>query len=149
MKKDYRFLNSANITPPPFFEKLTDAVSKSWNSLGSVACKLNQLNDGSFEILFFPALREVYGGKGDGEMVFPGFSFNVGRFVRAFDPSPAPKVSFDSLRTQFIPHLCFKGCIDKVSLKVNILECPPGGQEPVERVYCTGPKKGKIEAIEP
>lgn len=142
-----RFLNSAKITPPPFFEKLTEAVFKSWRSLGSVGCKLNELGDGSFEILFFPALREVYGGKDDGEVVFPGFNFNVGRFVRAFDQLPTPKVSFDSLRTQLIPHLCFKGCIDKVNLRVNILECPPGGQEAVERVYCIGPKKGKIEVI--
>jgi len=146
-KKNYRFLNSSKSTPPPFFDKLTAAVNKSWDSLGSVGCKISELSNGSFEVLFFPALREIYGGKADGEVVFPGFNFNIGRFVRAFDVSPAPKVTFDSLRSQLIPHLCFKGCIDKVVLRVNILESPPGGMEACERVYCTGPKKGQIEVI--
>lgn len=147
MKKDYHFMNSSNASPPPFFGKLIDALSKSWNSLGSVGCKVSEVSEGNYEVMFFPALREIYGGKSDGEVIFPGFNFNVGKFVRVFDNLPAPKVSFDSLRSQFIPHLLFKGYIDGIFLKVNIMECPPSGQEAVERVYTSGPKKGKIEAI--
>ena len=147
MKKGYHFTNSNNLTPPPFFDKLTDAITKAWQSMGSVGCKLNEVSDGSYEVMFFPALREIYGGKSDGEVIFPGFNFNVGLFVRVFDESPAPKVSFDSLRTQFIPHLLFRGYIDGKLIKVNILECPPCGQHPVERVYTSGPKKGQVEAI--
>lgn len=148
MKKGYHFTNSNNSPPPPFFERLTDALVKSWSSLGSVGCKLSQVSDGRYEVMFFPALREVYGGKEDGERMFPGFNFNVGLFVRVFDESPAPKVSFDSLRSQFIPHLLFKGYIDGTFVKVNILECPPNGSNPVERVWASGPKKGQVETIE-
>jgi hypothetical protein len=147
MKKGYHFINFNHLSPPPFFQKLTDALAHSWKSLGSIGCKLTEVSDGRYEAIFFPALREIYGGKSDGEVVFPGFNFNVGLFVRVFDESPAPKVSFDSLRTQYIPHLIFKGYIDGTFLKVNILECPPNGQYPVERVYASGPKKGQVETI--
>lgn len=146
MKRDYRFVNSCNSTPPPFLTKLTEAIGQCWNSMGSVGCKLSQRGANNYEVLFFPALREVYGGKSDGEVVFPGFSFNIGKFVRVFDGEP--KVAFDNLRRQLIPHLSFKGLIDGADVQVNILECPPGGQEAIERVYTSGPKKGTVEAIE-
>ena len=144
--KDYRFLNSSDAAPPPFFDKLTKAVAKSWDSLGSVGCKIGNRGD-HYEVIFFPALRECYGGQADGEVIFPGFNFNIGRFIRVFDVSPAPKAIFDSLRNQVISHLQFKGCIDGICIKVSILECPPGGQVAVERVYTAGPKKGQVEVI--
>jgi hypothetical protein len=147
MKKDYRFLNSSNLTPPPFFTKLTKAVADCWDSMGSVGCKVSETGDKNYEVMFFPALREIYGGKEDGGIVFPGFNFNIGKFVRVFDPSSPPKVSFDTLRSGFITHLLFKGYLDGNALKVRILETPPGGQQAVERVYTSGPKKGQVEAI--
>jgi hypothetical protein len=142
-----RFLNHNEESTPLFFGKLSAAVGKAWDSLGSVACKLNEVSEGNFEVMFFPALREVYGGKDDGDIIFPGFYFNVGKFVKVFDRSPAPKVAFDSVRKDFITHLMFRGYIDGVCLKVIIMECPPGGQEAVERVYTSGPKKGQVEVI--
>lgn len=145
MKKNYRFV-SKNDSPPAFFNRVTDALANSWNSLGSIACKFNEVN-GGFEIMFFPALREVYGGKDDGEVIFPGFHFNVGRFVRVFDKEPSPKVTFDSLRKNYIPHLLFRGYIEGNCVKIAIMESPPSGQAAVERVYTSGPKKGQIEAI--
>jgi hypothetical protein len=147
MKKDYCFLNSSNSTPPPFFGKLTKAIGDCWDSIGSVSCKLSEVGDKSYEAMFFPSLREIYGGQDDGGIVFPGFHFNIGKFVRVFDPSSPPKVSLDTLRSGFITHLLFKGYIDGNALKIRILEMPPGGQQAVERVYTSGPKKGQVEAI--
>lgn len=140
--KNYQFLS--NVEPPPFFEKLKNAVDKSWDSLGSVGCKLIKSKEG-YDVMFFPALREVYGGKGDGEMIYPGFNFNIGRFVRVFDKPP--KANFDTLRKCFIPHMQFKGCINGIVCKINILQCPPDNLRAAERVYTTGPNKGKIEVI--
>lgn len=146
MKKNYRLVNK-NDSPPAFFNRVTDALAKSWNSLGSIACKINEVSDGYFEIMFFPASREVYGGRDDGEVVFPGFHLNVGRFVRVFDKEPSPKVTFDSLRKNYIPHLLFRGHIEGNLVKIAIMESPPSGQTAVERVYTSGPKKGQVEAI--
>ena len=147
MKKNYHFA-SGDSPPPPFFDRLTDSLIKSWKSLGSIGIKINQVSDGHYEVMLYPALREVYGGKGDGEVMFPGFHLNIGSFVRMFDESPAPKVSFDSLRAQFIPHLLFKGYIEGIFVKINVLECPPNGSTPVERLWASGPKKGQVETIE-
>lgn len=143
--KNYHFLNSTDKTPA-FLKKLTDAVMTSWDSLGSVAYKLKEIN-GGYEVIFFPALREVYGGKADGEVIFPGFHFNIGKFVHVFDKPSGPKVIFDSLRRDFIPHLMFRGFIDGVALKIIIMECPPEGQNATERVYASGPNKGQVEVI--
>lgn len=138
-------LHTKNDVTPAFFEKLTTAVGESWKSMGSICCKLNELSDGYYEAMFFPALREIYGGKTDGDVVFPGFHFNVGKFVKLFDKSPAPKVSFDSLRQDFVPHLMFRGYVDGTCLKIIIMEHPPCGEEAVERAYVTGPKNGQVE----
>lgn len=145
--KNYHLLNSTNESPPTFLKKLTDAVMTSWDSLGSVACKLKEISNNYYEVVLFPALREVYGGKTDGEVIFPGFHFNVGRFIHIFDKSPAPKVTFDSLRKDFIPHLMFRGFIDGVALKIFIMERPPQGQTVSERVYASGPNKGQVEQL--
>lgn len=145
--KNYHFLNTTNESAPAFLKKLTDVIMTSWDSLGSVACKLKEVSNNYYEIMFFPALREVYGGKADGEVIFPGFHFNIGKFVHVFDKSPAPKVAFDSLRKDFIPHLIFKGFIDGVALKIIVMECPPQGQSATERVYASGPNKGQVEII--
>ena len=147
MKKD-RFLNLNTESPPTFFNKLTDAVTKSWSSLGSVACQFSEVSEGYFELMFFPALREVYGGKDDGDVIFPGIYFNIGKFVKVFDKSPAPKVVFDALRKDFIPHLMFRGYINGACLKVIIMESPPCGLKAVERIYTSGPKKGQVETIQ-
>jgi len=142
MKKHY----CLSKTPPKFFNKLTDVVSRSWTTMGSIACNVNEINDKHYEIMFYPALREIYGGKDDGEVIFPGFHFNIGRFVRVFDSSPAPKVSFDSLRKDYIPHLMFNGYIDGIFTKIAVMESPPSGREAVERIYAIGPRKGQVEA---
>lgn len=133
---------------PEFLEKLSKAASKSWHSQGSISCKAKESGDGKFDIMFFPTIREIYGGNKDGERFFPGFNFDIGKFIRVFDVSPSPKVSFDCLRTNFIEHLMFRGFIDGLSIKVAILSAPPSGQEAAERVYAVGPKIGVIEDIQ-
>ena len=132
---------------PTFMENLNKCITVSWQSKGSIACKINQVKDGSFEVMFFPALREVYGGKEDGKNVFAGFNFNVGKFVQVFDTSPPPLVWFDCVRKGYIDHLIFKGSIDKVIVKIAVLSTPPDGQRAVERIYTNGPKKGTVEKI--
>ena len=141
---EYQILNDSH---PPFLVKLMQFVAKSWTSLGSVACKFNKISEGYYEVMFFPALREVYGGKSDGNCVYPGFNFNVSRFVNSFDKSPRPKVVYDALCSDSISHLLFKGYLDGICLKVSIMSEPPCGQKAIERVHATGPKQGQVEPI--
>ena len=131
----------------PILEKLNAALQKSWQSLGSVACKINEEPD-CLEVMFFPAVRELHGGKHDGENMYAGFHLNVGRFIRVFDKNPMPKLLFDCLTKEMKHHLLFDGKIDGFNVKVAVLSEPPNGQNPVERLYTTGPKRGKIEKIE-
>lgn len=145
MQDDYKPLNVE--THPNFIVKLTQAVAKSWDSLGSVACKFNEISEGYYEVMYFPAVREIYGGKTDGECIFAGFHFNIGKFVKSFDKSPSVKVAFDALRSDVVPHLAFKGYIDGTCLKVLIMSEPPCGQRAIERIHASGPKRGQVETI--
>lgn len=136
-----------NGTPPVFYEKLSEALGKSWNSLGSINCEITQIEEQHYAVMFSPALREIYGGADDGENVFAGFNFNIGRFVQLFDKKPRPKVEFESLQRNSIPHLMFKGNVDGTELEIFIMERPVNTQKAVERLYTNGPKKGEVEAI--
>jgi hypothetical protein len=145
MKLNYQFFNRTK-TVPPFLTKLNERLSRSWGSLGSIGMNVTENSDG-YDIMFFPAVREIHGGAMDGEKFFPGFSLNIGKFVRVFDRNPAPKVVFDCLQNGVIDHLVFSGKIDGHNVKVAVLAGAPPTQSPVERVYTQGPKKGMIEPI--
>jgi hypothetical protein len=129
---------------PPFIGRLAETVAKSWESQGSVACKFAAKED-KYEVMFFPAIREVLGGKTDGERCYAGFQFNIGRFVRIFDK--CPKVLFDCMKRNTVEHIIFIGQIEGKNIKVAITAAPPTGQTPIERIYATGPKRGTIEKI--
>lgn len=133
---------------PPFIVKLTQAVSKSWTSLGSVACKFKNISEGYYEVMYFPALREIFGGKSDGNKTYPGFHLNIGKLAKAFDKSPGVKVTYDTLCIDTIPNIKFKGYVDGVCVKVFIMSQPPCGQKAIERIYAVGPKQGQVEPIE-
>lgn len=148
MKKTYQFFNRTKTTQPAFMGKLNSYLARAWGSLGSISLTINQSKLNEYEIMFFPAVRELHGGKNDGELYFPGFSLNIGKFIRVFDKDPSPKVKFDCLKNATIDHLLFVGRIDGCKVKVAILAGPPGNQPPVEKVYTQGPKKGMIEPIE-
>ena len=148
MKRTYQFFNRTKTIPPAFMNKLNEHVSNAWGSLGSIATSINQSKPDQYEIMFFPALRELHGGKEDGELYFPGFTLNIGKFIRIFDKNPSPKVVFDCMTKGVIDHLLFIGRIDGIKVKVAILSSPPQGQNPVEKVHTQGPKKGMIEPIE-
>jgi hypothetical protein len=148
MKRTYQFFNRTKTNPPTFMGKLNGYLARSWGSLGSISFSINQPKPNHYEIMFFPAVRELHGGKNDGELYFPGFKLNIGKFIRVFDKDPAPKVSFDCLQNCTVEHLLFVGRIDGCKIKVAVLSGPPQGQSPVEKVYTIGPKKGMIEPIE-
>jgi len=147
MKRTYQFFNRTKTVAPSFLPRLNAYLSKAWGSLGSISISINQPNPNEYDIMFFPAVRELHGGKTDGEMYFPGFTMNIGKFVRVFDKNPSPRVIFDCLQRETIDHLLFIGRIDGYKVKVAILSGPPQGQQPVEKVYMQGPKKGMIEPI--
>lgn len=147
MKRDYQIFNQDKLEPP-FMAKLNKKLGESWGSLGSISVRISQTDSGQYKILFFPAVREMYGGKQDGELFFPGFYLNIGKFIRIFDQNPAPKVVFDCSQNGQIDHLLFAGKIDTHDVKIAILSEPPNGQLPVEKVYAIGPKKGTIESNE-
>lgn len=128
----------------PFLQKIYEGVSRSWNSVGNITCKTNYKN-GHWQLMFFPAIREISGGQEDGKHVFSGFNLNIGRFSRIFDGPP--NVYFNCLRKDFIDHLRFKGTVDGNVVDVAFLPNPPPNQEAVERMYAYGPKKGMVEAI--
>jgi hypothetical protein len=148
MKRTYQFFNHTKNVYPAFMPKLNGYLAKAWGSLGSIAVNINQSKPNEYEIMFFPAVRELHGGASDGEMYFPGFTLNIGKFIRVFDKDPSPKVSFDCLQQNTVEHLLFVGRIDSCKIKVAVLSGPPQGQSPVEKVYTQGPKKGMIEPIE-
>ena len=147
MKRTYQFFNRTKTVPPAFMPKLNDCLARAWGSLGSISVSTNQPKPNEYEIMFFPAVRELHGGASDGEMYFPGFTLNIGKFIRVFDKDPSPKVTFDCLQQCTVEHLLFVGRIDGCRVKVAILSGPPQGQAPVEKVYTQGPKKGMIEPI--
>lgn len=148
MKRTYQFFNRTKTAYPAFMPKLNGYLAKSWGSLGSISLNINQPKPNEYEIMFFPAVRELHGGANDGELYFPGFNLNIGKFIRVFDKDPSPKVTFDCLKHETVEHLLFVGRIDGCKVKVAILAGPPQGQHPVEKVYTQGPKKGMIEPIE-
>ncbi len=131
----------------PFMHKLSNAVVQSWQSLGSVACKINEVGENKYEVMFFPAVREVHGGKNDGEQVYSGFNFNIGKFAKIGFDEP-PRVHFDCLRRNVLINIIFEGIIDGKQVKVAIVAAPPTGQRAIERIYATGPKKGLVEEIQ-
>jgi hypothetical protein len=137
-----------NTEPPPFLFKIKEALAKFWQSLGGTSMKVSQASDLGYEIMLFPAVRETYGGKEDGELYFPGFSLNVARFAQVFDREPAVEMIFDCLSRDVVDHFLFQGTIDGIAVKVAILAGPPSGQTPVERMYVQGSQAGTVKRIE-
>src|SRR5581483_1908463 len=93
---------------PKFLSKLNIALSNSWKSNGSVSCNITEAENNCWQIEFFPAVREILGGAEDGSTMYPGFHFNIGKFVKAFDRKHGVKVSFDCLK-QDSPSIMFEG----------------------------------------
>lgn len=143
MKRNYQFFNRTKIQPT-FLTKLQSKLSKAWGSLGSIEFNIEETDNG-YNLMFYPAVRELNGGACDGERFFPGFSLNLGKFIKVFD-SP-PKVIFDCLEAGTIDHLVFSGKIDGHAVYLKVLSAAPPCQPPVERVYTQGPKKDMIEPI--
>lgn len=141
--------NLTNEKTPAFLHKLGEMLSKSWFTLGSISCNVNQVGENEYEIMFYPAVREIYGGANDGERVFPGFAMNIGKFMKVFDKKPRPKVLFDSMNSNIVPHLLFDGYIDGVHAKIAVLNGPREGEEASEKFYAEGPKRGQVEPLTP
>ena len=97
--------------------------------------------------MFCPAIREIVGGAEDGMTYYPGFIFNIPKFIKLFDKGTG-KVALDCVRNDITAHLVFSGNIDGNSVKIAILVAPPDScQLPAERMYVFGPKKGTIEPV--
>jgi len=130
---------------PVFMEKLSNHLLNCWQSPGSIACHTNKIGDKSYEIMFYPAIREVYGGAQDGEKVFPGFLLNIGKFMKVFDKKPGAKLTYCGVDKNIVEHFLFQGYVDGNRLKIAVLISPPWNQEAMERVYVEGPRAGQVE----
>jgi hypothetical protein len=135
--------------PAPFIEKISLQLEECWYTDGSISCWINQIREKEFELIFCPAYRELYGGANDGEKIFPGFIFNVGKFMKIFNRNPvAPKLVFDCWDRDTIEHLLFNGYVDGNHLKIAVLRAPPNDLNAIEKLYTVGPKTGTVEPIE-
>ncbi len=131
---------------PKFLKKITFAVGKSWASKGGVSLQAMQNEDAedgiNCTIIAYPAVRELIGGKQDGQTRYARFKLNINRFIKVFDKMP--KITFDSGMGA-----AFVGFIDGVCCRIIISPVPPCGVAPSEVSFVEGPKKGTVEVREP
>jgi hypothetical protein len=132
-------MNYANATErslPKFVKKIESVISKCWTTLGYVSCKLNQLDDESYEIMYYPSIVELIGGPRDGAKDFVGFHFNICRFNKVFD-KPGAKISLNCINKNVTEHLMFIGNIDGHKVKLAILVAPAEGEKALGKIYFT------------
>jgi hypothetical protein len=135
-------VNYANATEcylPTFVKKIEPMVSKCWTTLGNVSCRIHQLPDDSYEIMYYPSMVELVGGPRDGGKDFVGFHFNICRFNKVFD-KPGAKVSLNCIDKNITEHLMFLGTIDSNRVKLAILVAPPEGEKALSKIYFTARK---------
>lgn len=123
---------------PKEVKKLVEQLSKCWASPGNFTIRKY---DEHFVV--HAAIREIKGGKEDGELSYPGFDLNIAKFTKYFDK--VSNVSFICPNSSFIPHILFEGTYKGHDIKLHILAFPPPGQPATEFLYNYGPKTGKVE----
>jgi hypothetical protein len=119
---------------PNFVQKLESFIAKCWTTPGTVSCRLHQLSDDSYEIIYYPAIIEFVGGPQDGAKDFGGFHFNICKFNKVFD-KPGAKISLNCMYKNITEHLIFLGNIDGHKVRLAILVAPPEGEKPLEKIY--------------
>lgn len=133
--------------PAEVMRRVDETMEKAWRATGHAVVDATRCDscENHWHITIFPAVREIVGGKHDGEQHYAKFSVRINKLIRMFD-SP-PKVFFDT--AQSVPHIIAIGIIEGHNCDVSIMCCPPTNLLPTERAYATGPKKGTIEVVAP
>jgi hypothetical protein len=113
-------------------ESITNALMDGWESAGGVSINSVACGD-HFHIYVFPAVRELSGGKHDGEQVFAQFILNLNKLAKAFDKTP--RILYDTASRGGMPHMILYGRVHGVKCDITIFPEPPPNQPPMEIAY--------------
>lgn len=129
---------------PDWIEKLKTTLISCWESVGNIAVEIGKYKIDRWQIIIYPAVREIHGGPKDGETIFANFHFNINKILKLFDRK---------LKIEFVCHHCnaffsIKGIINQGIVRLLILNIPPDGNPPNEIFYQNGPYKGNVEPVD-
>ncbi len=129
-----------------FIDKIKEVLNKAWFGPGNATVYVKEYKNNSFAFMIYPSIREIVGGKEDGQTMFAGYVGNLNKFTKIFDKMP--KVYFKA-ENVVSPHVLFIGKIDGVNVRVVLISAPPPNKEPTERIFTYGNKKGIVQSYLP
>ncbi len=137
-----------------FVERVNKALAEAWKSEGSISINVADCDEQHIHVMICPAIREVYGGKDDGNLVYANFYVDYVKFQRVFDKGCRRVAEFNSGTNMPItggmpiPYFYCRGKIMGEKVDFTFLATPPPYMKPSEKHYLIGPKAGQIETIQ-
>lgn len=129
-----------------FVGKIKKVLSQAWFGPGNATVYVKEYKKNSFAFMIYPSIREIVGGKEDGQTMFAGYIGNLNKFTKIFDKTPQV---FFKAENVVPPHILFIGKIDDVNIRISLISMPPANKEPTERIFTYGVKKGKVQSYSP
>ncbi len=129
-----------------FMDKIKNAISEAWYGPGNATVFVKEYKKDHFAFMIYPSIREIVGGKQDGQTIFAGYIGNINKFAKVFDKTP--RIYFKAEHV-VAPHVLFIGKIRGYNVRVVLISMPPPDKEPTERVFTYGLKKGKVQSYFP